>query len=169
MRKLVLFAIGIFVLDRLVKMWTLANFALGEVRPLIPGLVQLRYTRNTGVAFSFLAAHQWVPMIVVPLVLIGLGLAFAKRAFPCPRQQLGLVAVMAGGFGNWIDRILYGYVVDMFDLMFMNFAVFNVADIFITLGAILFLGAFIIGEWRKGKGTDSAQEETSEQEETSGE
>jgi len=169
MRKLALLAIGIFVLDRVVKAWILANFALGEVQPLIPGLVQLRYTRNTGMAFSFLATHQWVPMVLVPIVLIGLGFAFAKRAFPCLWQQLGLIAVMAGGFGNWIDRILYGYVVDMFELMFMNFAVFNVADIFITLGAILFLSAFVLGEWRKGKGADSAQAETSGKEETSDE
>ena len=169
MRKLVLLAIGIFVLDRVVKIWILANFALGEARSFIPGLVQLRYTRNTGIAFSFLEAHQWVPMILVPLVLIGLGIALAKRAFPCFWQQLGLVAVMAGGLGNWIDRVLYGYVVDMFDLLFMNFAVFNVADIFITLGSVVFLVAFIAGEWRKGKRSapeqeeetpDSAQEET---------
>ena len=153
MRKLALLGMGIviLVLDRVVKMWVLASFTLGEARPLIPGLVGLRYTRNTGMAFSFLVDHQWVPMIVAPLVLIGLGIVLYKRVFSCPVQQFCVVALMAGGLGNWLDRILYGYVVDMFELLFMNFAVFNVADIFITLSAPVFFIAYLIGERRKKK------------------
>jgi len=160
MLKLALFAIGAFALDRIVKMWVLANFTLGEVRPFIPGLVQFRYTRNTGMAFSFLADHQWVFLIFVPLVLIGLGIALKKGAFPCPWQQLGLIAAMTGGLGNWVDRILYGSVVDMFEFTFVRFAIFNVADIFITCGAILFFVAYLIGEHRKKDQATEVTEET---------
>ena len=159
--KLILIALGVFALDRVVKMWTLANFALGEARPLIPGVIQLRYVRNTGVAFSFLADHQWILMLIIPLMLIGLGIALAKGVFPCPVQKIALVAVMAGGFGNLLDRILYGHVVDMFEFLFMNFAVFNVADIFITIGAPVLFIAYVLGEWRKEKAIASpgAEEE----------
>jgi len=160
MLKLALFAIGVFALDRIVKIWVLANFTMGEVRPFIPGFVQFRYTRNTGMAFSFLADHQWVFLVFVPLVLIGLGVAFKRGAFPCFVQQLALVAVMAGGFGNWVDRILYGSVVDMFEFTFMRFAIFNVADIFITCGAILFFIAYLVGEHRKKDQVTQVTEET---------
>jgi len=159
--KLILLALGIFALDRVVKLWILANFALGEVRPLIPGFIQLRYVQNTGVAFSFLADHQWVLILIIPFMLIGLGIALAKGVFPCPVQKIALVAVMASGFGNWLDRILYGYVVDMFDFVFMNFAVFNVADIFITIGAPVLFIAYLVGEGRKEKGKASTEEEAS--------
>lgn len=163
MRKLALFALGVFVLDRVVKAWILANFTWGEVRPFIPGLVQLRYTRNTGMAFSFLAEHQWVPMILVPLTLIGLGFVLYKRMFPCPVQQFCIAAVIAGGLGNWVDRILYGYVVDMFEFLFIRFAVFNVADIFITLSAPVFFIAYIAGERRKETEAAISEGETADE------
>ena len=160
--KLILMALGIFALDRVVKMWILANFALGEVRPLIPGFIQLRYVRNTGMAFSFLADAPWVFLIFVPLMLIALGIALWKGVFPCPVQKIALVAVMAGGFGNLLDRILYGYVVDMFDFVFMNFAVFNVADIFITIGAPVLFIAYVLDERRKEKIKASTEEASNE-------
>jgi len=157
--KLILIALGVFALDRVVKLWILASFILGEVRPLIPGVIQLRYVRNTGMAFSFLADYPWVFMIIVPLMLIGLGIALAKGVFSCPVQKIALVAVMAGGFGNLLDRILYGHVVDMFEFVFMNFAVFNVADIFITVGAPVLFIAYLLDERRKEKAKASTEEE----------
>ena len=164
MKVSVIFGLLVFLIDRVVKILILNNFALGETRSFLPGILQLTYTRNTGMAFGFLGGHQWIPLVLTPLILIGLGILLAKKMFPCRVCRLGLVALMAGGFGNWVDRIAYGYVVDMFEFTFIRFAVFNVADIFITVGGIVFLVAYFLSETRamKEKGTESA-EESSEQ------
>ena len=156
-----LLALGIFVSDRLLKMYMIEHFALGETRDFIPGILQLTYFQNTGMAFSMLQNHQWVPMVFTPLLLLGLGVLLFRGAFPCNVQRLGLVAVMAGGLGNWVDRLLYGFVVDMFEPVFIRFAVFNIADIFITLGGIVFLVAFAVNEWKKEK-AKKAPEPTNE-------
>jgi len=160
-----LFALGIIALDQILKAWVLANFALGEVRPFIPGLLQLRYTQNTGMAFSFLAGHAWVPLILTPLLLIGLGFCLWKKMFPCKVQQLALAAVMAGGLSNWIDRLIHGFVVDMLDPVFMRFAVFNLADCFITLGGIVFFVAYLLSEHRKKQGQEEQEVQTEPEQE----
>jgi len=146
-----LFGLGIFAVDRIVKLWVVNSFALGEVRAFLPGLLQFRYVQNTGMAFGFLTGHQWIFLVLTPLILGVLGVLIAKGMFPCPVQRLAIVAVMAGGFGNWVDRLVYGAVIDMFEPTFMRFAVFNVADIFIVVGGITFAVAYIVDEWRKEK------------------
>ncbi|MCL2568997.1 MAG: signal peptidase II [Oscillospiraceae bacterium] len=146
-----LFGFGIFAADRVVKLWIVNNFALGEVRAFIPGVLRLHYVQNTGMAFGFLAEHPWIFLVLTPLIFGVLGVLIAKNLFPCPVQRLAIVAVMAGGLGNWVDRLVYGAVIDMFEPTFMRFAVFNVADIFIVLGGIAFVIAFILDERRKEK------------------
>ena len=143
--------LGILTIDRLVKHYVFTNFALGETRNFIPGLIDLTYHQNTGMAFSFLNNHQWVPMLMAPMLLIGLAVALLKGMFPSKIQQFSLLAIMAGGFSNWLSRIMYGFVVDMFSFAFVRFAVFNVADIFITCGAILFGVSYLMEEWKRKK------------------
>jgi len=153
MLKLGLFALGVILVDQGVKLWVLANFALGEARVFIPGVLQLRYIQNTGMAFSLFVGHPWIPMVLTPLILIVMGyLLFGKKLFPCQVQQFALAAVMAGGLSNWIDRIFHGFVIDMFEPAFMRFAVFNVADSFISVGGIVFVIAYILSETRKNRG-----------------
>lgn len=156
-RWLIFIAAGVILLDRLVKQWVLATLELGEVRTFLPGL-RLTYFQNTGMAFSFLQNHQWILIALIPVVMIVLWICLARNMFPCPVQQIGIVCVMAGGLSNWVDRILYRFVVDMFEFTFVRFAVFNVADIFITSGAILFLIAYVFHEHKNGK---SAKQEGS--------
>ena len=146
-----LLALGIFISDRLLKIYIIENFALRETREFIPGVLQLTHYQNTGMAFSILQNHQWVFIVFTPLLLLVLGVLLFRGAFPCKVQRLGLVALMAGGFGNWVDRLLYGFVVDMFEPVLIRFAIFNIADIFITLGGITFLVASVVHEWKKEK------------------
>ena len=145
----VLLFVGIVVIDRLVKHYIYTNFTLGEMRSFIPGLVDLTYHQNTGMAFSLLDNHQWVLMVSTPLLLLGILFAMWRRMITCKWQKLALVAVMAGGFSNWISRFVYGFVVDMFSFAFVRFAVFNVADIFITLGAIFFFLFYVLEERKR--------------------
>ena len=144
-----LLALAVFISDRLVKIYILANFNPGEAREFIPGVLQLAYFQNTGMAFSLLQDHPWIPMVLTPLLLLVLGVLLFRGVFPCRVQQWGMVALMAGGLGNWVDRLRYGFVVDMFEPVFIRFAIFNVADIFITLGGATFMVAFVICEWKK--------------------
>ena len=143
--------LGIIIVDRLVKHHVFTNFTLGEMRNFIPGLIDLTYHQNTGMAFSFLNNHQWVPMLMAPMLIIGLAIALFKGVFPSKIQQFALLAIMAGGFSNWMSRIMYGFVVDMFSFAFVRFAVFNVADIFITCGAILFGISYLLEERKRKK------------------
>ena len=144
-----LVAIVLFVADRVMKYWVLESFALGEARAFIPGVLQFRYVQNTGIAFSFFAESQWVPMVLTPILLIVLGFILVKGMFPCRVQQLCIVAVMVGGISNWLDRILFGFVVDMLDPVFVRFAVFNLADCYIVVGAAVFFVAYVLAERRR--------------------
>ena len=140
----------IIILDRAVKMWTTASLSALETLPLIEDVFHLTYVRNTGAAFSFLHEHTWI-LIVMTLIFcfVLLYFVFFKKMSKWERITLGMVT--AGGLGNLYDRIAYGYVIDMFDARIINFAVFNVADIFITCGGIAFMLVFIVNDMKRSK------------------
>ena len=130
--------IGI-VLDQITKYWVVTNFALAETLPLWSGVFHLTYVRNTGAAFSFFRGGVgWLKWLSL-LVSIGLGaIAIFGPKFK-PIEQLAYGFILAGAFGNGIDRFLFGYVVDFLDFRLINFPVFNLADSFINVGIILML------------------------------
>ena len=155
--KAILLTILIILADQIIKFYTTSNIALGEARRFIPGFINLTYTQNTGVAFSLMADHPWFALSIVPVLLIALYVALWRNMFPCKVQYFAMVAIAAGGLSNWIDRLIHGFVVDMFSFAFVRFAVFNLADIFITGGAVLFVIAFLSSELRKkGEGSQDA-------------
>ena len=129
-------AILILIADQGLKYWVTLNIPLdtGHVT-LIPGVLELTNIHNNGAAFSILQhAPHWIFVIFT--------LVFAAIAVFCLRRNVvhGKVGrwsvVLAGAVGNCIDRILSGYVVDMFNFLFVRFAVFNLADIFIVVAGI---------------------------------
>lgn len=131
----ILLIAGIVILDRLSKYWAMTVLApAGEIAG-IKGIFHFYYVENTGAAFSLLREHTWILIIITALVVAGglYVLFFRKLSVP---YQVCIAAIVGGGIGNLIDRIAYGYVVDMFMVDFVDFAIFNVADIFITLGGI---------------------------------
>ena len=140
---IVLAAGAIVVLDQVVKALVVANIPLGGAVPLLPGIVHLTYLQNTGAAFSMLEGAR-VFFVLLTFAFLGAFIyAVAKKLLTGAYLWIG-TAIVGGAVGNLIDRILTGYVVDMFQVEFMNFAVFNVADIFITCGAAaLFLYALL--------------------------
>ena len=161
---LMLFGLGVFLADRLVKIYILGSFALGEVRPFIPRVMQLTYVQNTGMAFGFLGNYPWIPTVLTPLVMgaVLVVLLQMRDMFPSPVCRVALAGILAGGFGNWVDRLLYGFVVDMFELTFVRFAVFNVADIFITVGGAVFIVAYVVTEWRAERVKGGTEAESAE-------
>ena len=133
--RYILFVGAIVGLDQLVKVLTVANLALHETAPLIPGVLQLTYVRNTGAAFSSFEGQQWLFALIF-LVFTGLILweYFKKPMAFTGFERWCIAAIYGGGLGNMIDRLRLGYVVDMFETVFIDFPVFNVADCFITCG-----------------------------------
>ena len=129
-----LIAILVLAADRITK--ALAGNIPGEGMTLIPGVIGLRYTRNTGAAFSLLSGHPWLLGAAGLLVIVGAALFLRKRKLS-PLALTGLMMMLGGAAGNMIDRFATGYVPDMIEFLFMRFAVFNVADTFLCIGCTL--------------------------------
>ena len=135
-----LFVGGIVAADQITKYLTVANIPLYADVPFIPKLLQLTYVQNTGAAFSSFEGQQWLFAVIFLFFTGYLIWEFSGKRLPFTGvERWLLVAIYAGGLGNMIDRLRLGYVIDMIEVEFIRFPVFNVADCFITGGCILLL------------------------------
>ena len=129
--------------------------------PFIPYLLDLTYVQNTGAAFSILRTHTWLLTLISAAVVLAMCALIIKGFFKNALGRWAAALVLAGGMGNLIDRVVFGFVTDMFKTTFMDFAVFNVADCCITVGVpLLFLYVwFYVGrdEKKEGETDDAAQ------------
>lgn len=130
--------VGIIVLDQISKFFAVKYLRNLITYPLIQDVFHLTYVKNDGAAFSILKGKQSLLIIVTFIVIIGL--IYYLHQSPKTKRYLllniSLMFVIGGAIGNLIDRIRLGYVIDYFDFRLINFAVFNVADSFITVGTI---------------------------------
>ena len=133
----------LIALDQLVKSYIVQQIPLGEIRTWIPKLVSLTYLQNRGAAFSMLQDQQWFFAIITLVVMMGAIWYLHKHMEDSIWMVIGLTLIIAGGLGNFIDRLSQGFVVDMFHLDFINFAIFNVADSYLTVGVIILLIAML--------------------------
>ena len=129
-------AAALVAVDQIVKYLVMTNIPLGEHVPFIPYILDLTYVTNTGAAFSIFSDHTWALALVSLLMSLALAAALWLNLFRHPLGKLTLTLLLAGAVGNLIDRALRGFVVDMFNVLFMRFAVFNVADICVVVGGI---------------------------------
>ena len=146
------------VIDQVVKFLVRANIPLGQYVPFIPHVMDLTYWRNTGAAFSLFSRHTWILTIVSLVVAVVIAGALVKKVVSHPFGVTALSVVLAGAVGNLIDRLFFGYVTDMFATTFMNFAIFNVADICVVLGGIatvIYVLFFYEKYEKKGKRDDA--------------
>ncbi len=105
---------------------------------LIPGIIRLCYVENTGAAFGIFNSHTVILSVVTGLALLGGLVWFYFASVKMGRLYNVLIPlIIAGGTGNLIDRVVNGYVIDFFEFLFIEFPVFNLADIFITCCSIL--------------------------------
>ena len=145
-----LLSICLVGIDQLVKWWVRGAIPLGTSIPFIPYLMDLTYTQNTGAAFSSFSGMTWL------LTLVSLVAALLwKNYFPGAWGKLSLALILAGAVGNLIDRAFLGFVTDMFETTFMNFAVFNVADICVVVGGFL-MAVYVLLLWDKDKEAGNA-------------
>ncbi len=145
---------GILVLDQWVKFWAIDVLKPVGTMSFLDGVLGFCYVENTGAAFGSFANQRWLFIsVTLVLVLVAQYLLFTGK-LKRPIEYVIATFIIGGGIGNLIDRIARGYVVDMFNFEFMNFAVFNVADVFVTVGAALLLVYVIASEaldYRKKK------------------
>ena len=125
---------AVFAADRVTKI--LAVGIPPEGIPLIPGVVPLRYAENTGAAFSMLSGHPWLLGVLSLLIIAGAFLFLRKKNIPV-LAMTGLMMMLGGAAGNMVDRFATGFVPDMIEVLFVRFAIFNVADSFLCIGCAL--------------------------------
>lgn len=159
----------ILIGDQWLKYWVTVNITLstGDVA-LIPGVVKLVNIHNSGAAFGFLSNTEyarWLFLGVAALFIIVIVVVLAKHLFKSRFANWCAVLALAGAVGNCIDRALYGYVVDMFKVEFMDFAVFNIADIFLVVACIAFVIYLIVDIFKGGKDEDDDDDEDDEDDE----
>lgn len=146
---------GIVMLDQWVKHWTVANIALGASKEFLPNFISLTYIRNTGAAWS-LFDGMMVFFTIVTIVAVSVCLfLLIKNLRGFKFYNFALILIIAGALGNFIDRMRLGYVVDMFQTEFIDFPIFNVADMSLVVGVgmlfffYLFEDRFIDAKHRK--------------------
>ena len=151
----VLFAAAVVGLDQFAKYLTLVNIPLHTDVPFIPGFLGFTYVRNYGAAFSSFQGQQWLFAVIFVVFTLAIIWEFRRNSMGFNKfERWCIAAIYAGGLGNMIDRIRFGYVVDMIQTLFMDFPVFNVADCFITCGcfAMIFSLFFINKDfWKEDK------------------
>jgi signal peptidase II len=127
-------------IDQLTKYAAVSTVMVDGPKEFLFGLFQFRYVENTGAAFSSFSDNTMLLTVATVIILSGcLVLLMSKKLKPM-FVNICLLLVVAGGIGNVIDRIMYGYVVDFIEPLFIDFAVFNFADCCITVGAFLLIG-----------------------------
>ena len=142
-KRLVLSAAAVLALDRGSKLlWGQAQ------RVLIPGVLALRGTRNTGMAFGLLAGRPG--LLAAAGILLCAGLIWLLRRRKLNRLcQYGAGLLLGGALGNLLDRLALGYVIDFIDPVFLHWFVFNIADAGVTCGTALLLIHILFGKEEK--------------------
>ena len=150
-----LFAAGIVAVDQLTKYLTVANIDQFQRVGAWDGVFHLTYVRNTGAAFSSFEGAQWLFLLIFLVFTGAIVYDMVKKAMPFTNfERWCVAAIYGGGLANMIDRLRLGYVVDMIEVEFIRFPVFNVADCFITCGCVALLVHLIFFNrdfWKDGK------------------
>ncbi len=134
-----LIAAVIIALDQWTKHLVLNYMERGESIPLIADVFHLTSHRNMGAAFGILQNQRWLFIIITIAVVVGIVFSLIRIGKKQPRTSLALSLVLGGAIGNFIDRATTGQVVDFLDFTLINFPIFNVADMAITIGVGLLL------------------------------
>lgn len=146
--------LGSVVFDQITKLLTVRFLELGETIPLWEDVFHFTYIQNRGAAFGMLSDNRWVFMVVSTVAIVGVLFYLIKYRPANKLLVISLSMIVGGGIGNMIDRVFLGYVVDFIDVRLINFAVFNIADSFVTVGAcilILYLVLDMVREYRQAK------------------
>lgn len=111
---------------------------LGHSVTVIPNVIDFTFVKNFGAAFGMMSNSRWIFMSVSVVFIFVLIYVLNQSYSKSKLYNISLAMILGGGIANMIDRIFVGYVVDFIEVTFIDFAVFNIADSCITIGAVLF-------------------------------
>lgn len=141
--------LGVIGLDQLTK-WLAVVHLQGEPSvPLWENVLHLTFVKNEGAAFGMLSNSRWVFMVISTVAIIGISVYLFGFCKESGWVKISLAMIVGGGIGNMIDRLALGYVVDFIDFTLINFAVFNVADSFVTVGAGILIVCLLLEQIRE--------------------
>lgn len=131
----------LILLDRLTKKWAAVRLKTGGPIRLWPGVFELSYLENRGMAFGLLQGGRAL-FLIMTVIVVAVLLYVYLRINPARRYRwlrLAIVLLAAGAVGNFIDRALQGYVVDFLYVSLIDFPIFNVADCYVTVSGIMLI------------------------------
>lgn len=145
-------AVMIFIIiafDQITKILATEYLKGKEPVSFIKGVVRFKYAENTGMAFSLFSGARWI-FVVLTLIVCAVALWYifsnrCKHLWP----YWSIAVIVSGGLGNLIDRAFYGYVVDFIEPVFIDFAIFNIADCAVTLGGVSLIAYLIFDMFKK--------------------
>ena len=151
---MVVVAALVLALDQAAKAWITTNMLSHEIRPVIEGIVRLRYTENTGAAFGLFQGGTLALSVAAAAIIAVIVLSVTRMGAGNPLLMFALAMVLGGAIGNLSDRLRLGYVVDFIEVnglrvdlggIVYTFPVFNVADSAITIGVLLIMAGLLFG------------------------
>lgn len=145
-----LVALLMVLIDQIIKKWTTSSLQLHESRSGIDGLFDFYYIRNEGAGWGILQGRMWFFYVVTFVIIVYLIYLIYKHRQGSLFLKCTYGLLLGGAIGNLIDRIINGYVIDMFRLTFMNFPIFNVADMALSIGVILLIIQVLMTEDTEG-------------------
>ncbi|MEE1043509.1 MAG: signal peptidase II [Clostridia bacterium] len=155
---IIITAIVAFILDRISKVSILkfvfgldypSTAEFGDTVPVFKDVFHLTYHSNTGMAFGMLAGNKGLLICICAVVLLVIGIIIYKSKPQKIIEKLCYGMIIGGAVGNVFDRISYGFVIDFLDFRIINYPIFNVADCFVVVGAIMLCVYILFFDKRK--------------------
>lgn len=144
--------------DQLIKLFIERNLQPVGSAEFINGFIGWRYVRNTGAAFGSFSDSTTLLSVFTGIIIVAGIVLIISRKIKSKYYLTCATMIIAGGFGNLLDRVFRGYVVDFIEVQFTDFAVFNFADILVTVGAFMLIGYLIfetVRDFSKKKGENN--------------
>ncbi len=152
LQVITILSIALLVLiDQILKLLVIKYLEPIGSFPLIDGFIRLNYAENTGAAFGSFSDHTWVLSLFTAVVIIAALVYLLGGKLKLGVSYVCISLIVAGGTGNLIDRIFNGYVVDYIEPLFIDFAIFNFADILVTCSALVLMVWLIYEIYRDSK------------------
>lgn len=133
----VLVIVASVILDQITKLLVIGNMALYESVPVIPHVFSFTYIHNYGAAWGIFSEHRWIFIAITGIAIIVLPIFLYRYRKLHFLFGLSLSLIIGGAIGNMIDRLFRGFVIDFLEFTFIDFPVFNIADICVTVGTVL--------------------------------
>ena len=163
-KKLVTYALYVAIIligiiaDQVTKLFALKYLEPIDTHPIWEGVLHFTYVENPGAAFGMLANQRWIFITLSTIAICALTAYLFLFEVPSRLYTCAICLVVSGGIGNMIDRTILGYVIDFIDFRLINFAVFNVADSFVCVGAGLLILALILDIIKEAKANKRTSE-----------